>query len=501
MAKKIKTKTKTKGEAVALGKTASRVIDKNLLALSRRLMYEYGTATLEERAIADFRDGFGPVHRRVLFAAHELGLRHNAKMMKSARVVGDTLGKYHPHGDLACYGAMINLTQNWSQAPLIQGSGNWGSLTDASAAAHRYTEARLSRFSDAVLFNKFYLPAMEFVPNYDSNGKEPLVLPSLLPMILINGHYGIATGAAAHIPTFEYNSVLNLLRKIYSGEELTPELMYKSLKFTSNFGGEERKPENKEERLGRMGVFKTCKGKVVLWSNVVYNEKTRQVVATKFAIGSMEQALVKISAFPGVKEVHDESNQKDRYGRLVVTLAKTLTTKAYSVLVKKIDKELSRIQSYNLNFTESYQNEEGLGAAKLIHMPLLEMMQLWLRWRVQLERRACAYWIQQDDKEIRKLDLMMIAVDNRKLIIESLDKDCTQEELEAWLARKLKITVEEAKFIYQMRVFQLRRLEKKSLLEQRKQVVAHKKELTERSAKPRVFLAKQLEEFADLIKA
>lgn len=477
----------------------TKVIDAPLLKISRRFYKEYGLATLEDRAIADYRDGFGPVHRRSLWAAHELGLRSTAKLVKSARIVGDTLGKYHPHGDNACYGAIVGLANKWVQVPLFEGHGNWGSLTDPSFAAHRYTEARLSKFSDEVLFNKFYLPVIQYVPNYDSSSVEPLVLPALLPTILINGHFGIATAATAKIPSFKYRSVLKLLRSIYEGAAIEPKLLYKTLEFRTVFGGQERDLTDPLAKQARMSVFKAIKGKVSLYSNPTFDAKARVVKTTKFAVSKMESVLGKMLSLDGVAAARDDSTKNDKYGELNVVMRKGLDTKAQAKLLKRIDYELSVDINFNLNFTERYIDSEGQGQAAMKPMCLVDMLTEWVKWRTDLEKRACQYWVDQAAKEIRRLELLMLAVDNRKLIIESLDKDLSQDDLEIWLAKKLKITKEDAHTIYQLRVIQLRKLERRSLEVEMKEVKSKKAELEQRKKKPEPHMAKQLESFVKLV--
>lgn len=479
----------------------AKEINAPLDKLAVKLYYEYGVATLEDRAIGDYRDGFMPVQRRVLYAAQELGLRHTAKLVKSARVVGDTLGKYHPHGDMSCYGAMVGMANKWMQAPLIDGHGNWGSITDPKYAAHRYTEARLTRFADEVLFNKFYFVpgVVDYIPNYDGSSKEPLILPALLPMVLINGQFGIATGATTNIPSFEFKSVLKALRAIYEGQEIEPKFLYKTLKVRSTFGGEERPPETKEQKQDRMAIFTTFKGKVTLWSNPVYDEKARTITATEFAFGNMEKKLEALLKIDGVAEARDDSNKSDKYGRLTVVLKRNLQTKAYAKLVKRIDAEMNASENFNQNLTERYIDEEGMGQARVRPMNVTTLLTEWVKWRTELERKACTYWISQDDKEIRRLELLILAVDNRKMIIESLDKDLDEKALYEWLAKKLKIKVDEAQFIYGLRVIQLRKLERKTLVAQMKEVLEHKKGLQSRHKKPEPHMAKQLESFVKLL--
>lgn len=477
----------------------AKEINAPLDKLTAKLYYEYGVSTIEDRAIGDFRDGMMPVQRRVLFAAYELNLKHTAKLVKSARVVGDTLGKFHPHGDQSCYGAMVGLANKWVQVPLVEGHGNWGSITDNSYAAMRYTEARLTAFSDAVLFNNFYVPVMDRVPTFDGNTVEPLVLPALLPLSILNGMFGIATGAATNVPSFEYKSVLKALHDIYTGQEIEPKHLYKTLKCVSTFGGQERAVEDKEAKIARMGMFKGYKGKVILWSNPKYDEKKRTITATRFAFTNMEKMLEKLLKIDGVAEARDDSKKGEKYGTLTVVLKRNLQTKAYEKLVKRIDAELSSSENYNLNVTERYIDEEGQGQAKLRPMSITELLTDWVKWRTELERKACAHWIKKDEEEIRRLELLILAVDNRKIIIESLDKDVDEQALYEWLAKKLHIKVDEAKYIYSLRVIQLRKLEKKTLLAQMKEVKENKSKLESRKKKPEPHMAEQLKSFAKLV--
>jgi DNA gyrase subunit A len=463
-------------------------------------MYKlYGTATLEERAIADYRDGFGPVHRRVLYAAYDLGLNHKSKLVKSARVVGDVLGKYHPHSDQAAYGSMVGLAHPWLSMPLIDGHGNWGSLTEPSNAAMRYTEARLTKFADEILFNKFYMPVVDYVPNFDGGLKEPNLLPALLPVILINGHFGIATGATAKIPACEFKSVLKLLKAAYEGAEIEPKLLYQNLKFRTSLGGAERKLAEKEAKIARMDTFRSPKGKAMLWSNMQYDEKKRVVTVTRFATSNMDTMLERIGAMEGVARAVNDSSASDAFGKLVVRLKNNMATKAYEKLLKKIDEELSQSISYNLNFTERYVDKEGSGQANLMNMSLTKMFSLWVKWRTELERKACSYWIKEDEKEISRLDLLAQAVDLIDFIVSLVKNEKLDEHqvYEAY-AKKAKVTTESAKYVLGRPIISLRKLEKKKLAADRKAVMDHKDGLERRRKNPETFMVKQLEDFAKL---
>jgi len=499
---KRKTSKKTKATSSAPDKVAVNVISQTLDQFSIEHYSRYGNAVLEDRAIPDYRDGMSPVNRRILWSAHELGAHSNKPHVKSARIVGDTLGRFHPHGDSACYGAMVKMANNDGVInnvchALIDGEGNWGSLSEPGFAAMRYTEARLSKFADAVLFNKFYLPVVESVPNYDSKDREPLILPALLPIVFLNGRFGIAPGATANIPSFDANTVLDVLHSAYSGEELTPKLLSKTLRVVSTFGGRET-GKNDEHRKA---LFTTKRGRVELHSESKYDDKKRTLTFTKFAYSNLPKAIEKISAFDGVQSVEDLSDTKDRYGKLVVTFKKIPDAKLKKLIAKCQD-FMSARESFVLNFTRRYKDETGQSAAKMRAMTLTKVFTLWVKWRAALERKACGYWIEQDEKEIHRLNLLMQAVDLIDFIVKILkDKSLkTNDEVYKTYAAKAKISVDDARYVLGRPIISLRNLEKQTLLDQRKSVETNKATLEKRRDKPMKFMAKQLDEFRPFFK-
>lgn len=462
----------------------------------------YGRSVLEDRAIPDFRDGMNPVNRRVLWSAHTLGINSKSKFVKAARIVGDVLGRYHPHGDSAAYGAMVGMTNvgrtvNNVRVGLIEGEGNWGSLSGLTAAAMRYTEARLSKFSDEVLFNKFYLPAMQRVPNFDSSTVEPLVLPALLPVLFLNGRFGIAPGATTSIPSFEGNSVLALLKLAYEGEELTPKLLSKTLTAVTTYGGTEI--TKKEE--GRTALFSGKKGSVTMQSYHEYDERKRTITFTKFANYKFEKIIEKVMAFEGVQSVQDMSTPKDKYGKLVVTLKRQGDHRTPK-LVKRVVEHMQTKESYVLNFTRRSKDDLGQSEASMIAMPLVKAFSRWVKWRISLEQKACGYWIREDEKEIRRIDLLMQAVDLIDFIVKLLkDKKLkSNDEVYKAYAAKAKVEFEEAKYVLGRPIISLRNMSKADLLAQRKQVEKNKAKLEKRKKKPLPHMIAQLEDFRPYFK-
>ena len=177
-------------------KIVQRVVEDEM----KQSYLDYSMSVIVGRALPDVRDGLKPVHRRVLFAMHEMGLTHNKPFKKSARIVGDCLGKYHPHSDVAVYDSLVRLAQDFSlRYPLVQGQGNFGSVDGDNAAAMRYTEARLSALAEELLAD-LEKNTVKFTPNFDGSMKEPTVLPAKIPNLLINGSVGIAVGMATNLP-------------------------------------------------------------------------------------------------------------------------------------------------------------------------------------------------------------------------------------------------------------------------------------------------------------
>jgi DNA gyrase subunit A len=199
------------------------IINRNITTEMRESFIDYAMSVITDRALPDVRDGLKPVHRRILFSMHEMGLTIGAKFRKSATVVGDVLGKYHPHGDMAVYESLVKMTQDFSMRyPLIMGQGNFGSIDGDPAAAHRYTEAKMSRVA-AELLRDIEKNTVDFRPNYDGTRKEPIVLPAAVPNVLLNGTLGIAVGMATNIPPHNLREVVDATVHLIENPEATTE--------------------------------------------------------------------------------------------------------------------------------------------------------------------------------------------------------------------------------------------------------------------------------------
>src|SRR5512133_3979286 len=213
---------KDKGAEVVVP-VAANVIDQPIVGEMRQSYIDYAMTVITGRALPDVRDGLKPVHRRILYAMRDMGLTPSVKFRKSATVVGEVLGKYHPHGDVAVYDAMARMAQDFSMRyMLVDGQGNFGSIDGDSPAAYRYTEARLAKISDEVLAD-IDKDTVDFVPNYDGTQKEPVVLPTRLPALLLNGSEGIAVGMATKIPPHNLSELIDGINHLIENPEATVE--------------------------------------------------------------------------------------------------------------------------------------------------------------------------------------------------------------------------------------------------------------------------------------
>jgi len=207
-----------------------KIEDKPITDEMQECYLDYAMSVIVARALPDVRDGLKPVHRRILYAMHDIGLKPQAKFKKSATVVGEVLGKYHPHGDTAVYESMVRMAQDFSMRyPLVNGQGNFGSMDGDSAAAMRYTEVKMSAIAEEMLYD-IDKDTVNFVDNYDKSRKEPLVMPAKIPQLLLNGTIGIAVGMATNIPPHNLNEIVEATIYLIDNDDATIEDLLKFVK-------------------------------------------------------------------------------------------------------------------------------------------------------------------------------------------------------------------------------------------------------------------------------
>ncbi|MBU4479820.1 DNA gyrase subunit A, partial [Patescibacteria group bacterium] len=293
------------------------IICENISTQMEKSFLDYAMSVITDRALPDIRDGLKPVHRRILYTMHGMNLTASAKFRKSAAVVGDVLGKYHPHGDVAVYDSMVKMTQDFTMRyPLVMGQGNFGSIDGDSPAAMRYTEAKMSKMSNEIL-RDIEKDTVDFIPNYDGTIKEPRVLPSAVPNVLLNGTLGIAVGMATNIPPHNLNEVVEATIHLIDNKDATTEDLLQFVKGPDfPLGGIifDQQAINHAYANGRGGVV--CRGEAEIIEN---KAGYFQIIITSlpFRVNKAD-LIVKIAELhrdkkiEGIKGLRDESTRDIR---------------------------------------------------------------------------------------------------------------------------------------------------------------------------------------------
>jgi DNA gyrase subunit A len=462
-------------------------------------MTRYGNAVNLDRALPDYRDGLKPVQRKILWAMYKMGVLANRPVVKSARIVGEVLGKYHPHGDTACYGAMVNMANQ--VLPPIDGHGNWGNLMKDPAAALRYTNARLSQYG-ASFFDPYYIPAYDLLPNYDDKDEEPLVLLAQLPNLLINGTYGIGVGTTSNVPSFTPGSVakavMRTLQLHSAGKKMSAKRAAQILKFTCPGRGVVDQEQQADAILTYM---RTGEGTVEYHSTYTWDKARHAMVFTRFSPVDIGKAAQKVAEYKDVVDVLDESYEEKGVKHIVQTVVlKRLEGKLLDALKRKIANAFSYRDNLRTNVTERKLLRPGVVDVVNRSTTVPDILNDWCKWRVEVEVRATNYQIGVMQRKIRHTELLRLAVEHRKLIIQLLDSDKNDAQMEEALAKALKITVEEAKVIFDLRVRQLKRLEdqalRKTLAEQQNEL----KTLQGRAKNPIPWIEKNVNELVARLK-
>jgi len=426
---------------------------------------DYAMSVIVSRALPDVRDGLKPVHRRILYSMNEMGIRHNTAHKKSARIVGDVLGKYHPHGDASIYDAMVRMAQDFSMRNvLINGQGNFGSVDNDPPAAMRYTEARLANISEQMLFD-IDKNTVNFVPNFDDSLKEPTVLPSRLPNLLVNGSSGIAVGMATNIPPHNLGEVCDAISFLIDNPDATADDLLKIVKGPDfPTGG---------LILGRDGIksaYATGHGKVVLRARAYTTEATdsarRQIIVTelpyqtnKAALISRIADLVKERKVTGISELRDES---DRQGmRIVIELKKEVQPQ----------KLLNNLYKYTAMQSSFFVNMLALvdGQPKIIS--LKEALKFFVEFRKQVITRRSKFELKVARERAHILEGLKIALDNIDRIIAIIKKSPNVEAAKVKLCEEFGLSNAQAQAILDMQLRRLASLERKKILDEYAEVL------------------------------
>ncbi|EGV00591.1 DNA topoisomerase IV subunit A [Mycoplasmopsis columbina] len=337
----------------------SKIIKENIDSIMGDRFSRYSKYIIQQRALPDVRDGLKPVQRRILYSMNELGLQNNKPFKKSARVVGDVIGKYHPHGDSSIYEAMVRMSQDWKMGlPLLEMHGNIGSIDDDPAAAMRYTEVRLAKIAD-LLLSDLKKNTVSFAPNFDDSEKEPTVLPSLIPNLLLNGAKGIASGFATEMPPHNLNEILDAAIAKIKNPEISLNGLMKHIKGPDfPTGG---------EIFGTQGIyeaFERGRGKITLVSKYKFSEdkKNKFIEITEIPYGVIKSKLVKdidlIVINQGISGLLDVKDQSDRQGiSILITLDKNANEETIvNYLLQKTEMQIY----YNYNNVAIQNNSPKL---------------------------------------------------------------------------------------------------------------------------------------------
>ena len=425
---------------------------------------DYAMSVIVARALPDVRDGLKPVHRRVLYGMHELGLPHNRPYKKSARIVGEVLGKYHPHGDTAVYDSMVRMVQDFSlRYPLVDGQGNFGSVDGDSPAAMRYTEARLARIADEML-RDLDKNTVEFANNFDESLQEPTVMPSYLPNLLINGASGIAVGMATNIPPHNISEVIDGCVALIESPKATAADLMKHVK-APDFptGGIIYGYEGVKEALltGRGRVVIRAKANVETLKNdrenIVITEIPYQVNKASL-IGKIAD-LVRQGKITEISNIRDES---DRDGmRIVIELKRDAQP---AVVLNQLFKHTQMQVTFGVIMLALVN-----GAPKVLN--LQEMIKHFLDHRMDVLIRRTKYELDAAEKRAHILEGYIIALDNIDAVIETIKKSKDVETAKISLMKKFKLSEIQAKAILDMRLQRLTGLERKKIEEEYKEII------------------------------
>ncbi len=432
---------------------SERILHVDVEQQMKQSYLEYSMSVIVSRALPDVRDGLKPVHRRVLTAMNDLNLAPNRPYRKSAKITGDTTGNYHPHGTAAVYDTLVRMAQDFSlRYPLVDGQGNFGSIDGDSAAAERYTEARLTPLAMEML-RDIEKDTVDYVPNYDGSQQMPSVLPARVPNLLINGTTGIAVGMATNIPPHNINEIINGLLALLENPDMEPVQM---LEYVSG-------PDFPTGALihGRAGIrdyICTGRGRVVMRAKVEFEEtkngRTVIVVsAIPYYVNKAEliqkiAGLVREGTITGIADLNDES---DRDGmRIVITLKKDA---AEQVVLNQLYKHTAMQSTFGVN-------NIALDGTQPRTLSLKESMQLFLNFREEVVVRRTRFDLRKAEARAHILEGYRIALDNIDEIISLIRASETTEEARQGLMQRFSLTEIQAQAILDLRLQRLTGLER-----------------------------------------
>ncbi len=421
---------------------------------------DYAMSVIVSRALPDVRDGLKPVHRRIIFGMNALGMQPDKPYRKSARIVGDVMGKYHPHGDSAIYGSLVRLAQPFSiRYTLVDGHGNFGSIDGDGAAAMRYTEARMSKIA-MELVRDINKDTVDFMDNYDGEEQEPVVLPSRFPNLLVNGSSGIAVGMATNIPPHNLVEVINAVQAIAKNPDLTPLEIMSSYLYGPDFptGG---------IILGRSGIrkaYETGQGSIVLRSRTeiqeMANGKKRIIISeipyqvNKSLLVDSIAKLVHNKIIEGITDIRDESNKQGI--RIVIELRKDVIAE---VILNQLFKNTQLQVSFGIIMLALVNGEPLI-------LPIDEMLKKYLEHQCEVIERRTRYDLNKALDRLHILEGLLTAIDSIDAVIEIIRGSKTADLAKSRLIETFSLSEVQAKAILEMRLGRLVGLEKDKIVDE-----------------------------------
>lgn len=457
------------------GGSDGRIVHAELHKEATDAYMAYAMSVLLGRALPDVRDGLKPVHRRILFAMHELGLSSRKPFKKCARVVGEVLGKFHPHGDTAVYDSLVRMAQDFSlRCPLIQGHGNFGSIDADPPAAMRYTECRLEALTEAMLLSDLELNTVDFVPNFDNSQKEPSLLPARLPTLLLNGSSGIAVGMATNIPPHNLGELVDALCVLIHNPEATLQELLEYMPGPDFPTGGLIMGNN-----GILEAYRTGRGRITVRGKTdveLLDLKTKRTAViikevpyqtNKSALVEKIAELVENKTLDGIGDIRDES---DRSGmRIVIELKR-----GADPLI--IQNNLYRLTSLQSSFS---CNMVGIinGQPKL--MGLKELLQAFLDFRCSVVERRARFKLSQAQERRHIVEGIVIGLDNLDGVIHLIREASSNSIASANLRTQFNLSEKQAEAILDINLRRLTHLERKKFIDESKSLMENISKLEE----------------------
>ena len=469
----------------------------NLEQEMREAYLDYAMSVIVSRALPDARDGLKPVHRRILYAMHDMGVRSSSAHKKSARIVGEVLGKYHPHGDAAVYETMVRMAQDFSMRyMLVDGQGNFGSIDGDGAAAMRYTEARMANLADELLID-IGKDTVDFTENFDGSLEEPVVLPANLPNLLVNGSSGIAVGMSTNIPPHNIAEVCNALVYMLSHwkrvDDITVDELMQFIKGPDFPTGGVIYPMRDDEDM-LVAAYATGRGKLTVRAKVHIEDmgrgKSRIIISelpyqtNKTTLIERIAKLVSQNKLEGLSDLRDESDRQNPV-RLVVELQRGADA---TEVMGNLFKYTPLQETFGVIMLALVDNQPRL-------LTLKQALRVYLEHRIEVVRRRSEFDLQRAKERAHILEGLLVALDNLDKVIATIRKSRNTETAKANLIKTFKISDVQAQAILDMPLRRLAALERKKIQDEHKekmQLIKHLQGLLKDPKKIRVVIAEEL---------